>query len=333
MKIGIIAPSAPVPLIELKLGVDRIKKAGFSVIVHPQCRKKHLFFAGTDSERASAFFEYAQNPEISALWCGRGGYGAVRLLPILEKYTQEKGIPPKKLLVSYSDGTALMEYVRKVWGWSTLHAPMPGLRKFSLLPDQDWDAMANWIQGKQAVSPWEKKKLTYWTAPPQVEIRAPLVGGNLTVWNSLVGTRFEAKGQDRILFLEDVDESLYRIDRVLQQLTLSQNLNGVKAIVLGNFLNCRDYSPSVLKEFPSPKSRNRVLHSPKPGELKPLRKVYPELKVLKQIFREIGEKLQIPVAYGLPVGHGPEVSPLPLGADYRLLPTGQLELLKWDWMI
>ncbi len=335
VKIGIVAPSSKIPPIELKLGVERIRQEGLIVEVHSQCRKSHLFFAGTDSERAGAFFEFAQNPDFSAIWCARGGHGAIRLLPLLDQMTQTHGVPQRKLLVGYSDVTALMEYVRCNWGWATLHAPMPSMRKFSLLESEDVSVITQWISQEPAKPIWSKKPLNFWTSPPSVAIQAPLVGGNLTVWNCLLGTPYEAKAKGSLLFLEDVDESLYRIDRMLQQLALTDSIRGVQGVVLGNFMNCRDYSPQVLKSEPSrlsARARKRMLEAPKPHELKSLRKVFHEITALKQIFGEWGDRLNIPVAFGLPVGHGPEVSPLPLGAEYRLSPNGEFSLLSWDWL-
>src|SRR5262249_15111628 len=139
---------------ELKLGVEKIRQEGFSVQVHPQCFKSHLFFAGTDQERSTAFFEYASDSQHSVIWCARGGHGAIRMLPLLEHLSEKNGIPRKKLLVGYSDVTALMEFVRRRWGWSTLHAPMPSLRKFSILTESDWGAMRHWISGQNTVAPW-----------------------------------------------------------------------------------------------------------------------------------------------------------------------------------
>jgi muramoyltetrapeptide carboxypeptidase len=332
-KIGIVAPSSKIPSVELKLGIKKIQQEGFSVRAHPQCKKSHLFFAGTDEERVSAFLEFAYDPDIEVVWCARGGHGALRLLPLIEKSFLTRGAPPRKLLVGYSDITALMEYVRKKWGWQTLHAPMPSMRKFSILDPADWRALSSWIQRKTVEAPWEKKTLQFWTHPPQEAIEATLVGGNLTVWNCMLGTPFQASAKDSILFLEDVDESLYRIDRMLQQLLLSESLKGIRGIVLGNFLNCRDGAPLVLKKAPPEKNRFKHLTSPKPKDLKPLRKVMKEKPVLQEIFSRVGRELGIPVAYGLPVGHGPEVSPLPLGAHYRLTPSGHLELVNWDWLL
>ena len=332
-RIGIVAPSSKVPRVELKMGVERIREEGFKVDVHSQCYRSHLFFAGTDQERAAAFFEYAKSPDHSVIWCARGGHGTTRLLPLLQKLALDSGMPQKKLLVGYSDSTALMEYVRAYWGWSTLHAPMPSLRKFSLLGPADWQAMSGWLEGQDVVAPWAETRLKFWVNPPKAAIHGPLVGGNLSVWNCLLATRFQPAVQGSLLFLEDVDENLYRIDRMLQHLLNTGSLKGIRAVVLGNFLNCRDPVPQVLKSMPSPRLKSRILSTPQPKELRPLRKTLKELSALREIFTEFGNRLGVPVAYGLPVGHGPEVSPLPLGASYTLSAQGFLNLDSWDWLI
>ena len=326
--IGIVAPSSVVPKVELGLGIKRLLSEGFQVKAHTQCKKAHLFFAGRDEERAAAFLEFAYNDDIDVIWCARGGHGSLRLLSLFDQTAARKGAPRRKLLVGYSDSTALMEYVRKNWGWSILHAPMPSLRKFSILPEHEWEPMIQWIQKETPLHPWGKQKLKFWTRPPLTPLEGELVGGNLTVWNCLSGTEYEPSSCGKLLFLEEIDEPLYKIDRMLCQLSLSKGFPGVKGVLLGGFLNCKDYAPSVLKSVPV---RKKTIENPKASELKPLRKIYPELAGLKAIFQDWGDRAKIPVAFGLPVGHGPEFSSLPLGARYRLSPNGKWELLTWDW--
>ncbi len=334
-KIGIIAPSSIVPKIELTLGVKKIIQEGFQVDIHPQCWKKYLFFAGTDSERAGAFFEYASNPDYFALWCARGGYGSMRLLPLLEKMTQIQGKPQKKLLIGHSDATALMEYVRQNWGWAILHAPMPSFRPFSILPNSDWKKMTYWVRGWMHgqeyiwTTQMIQKKLIFWTPPPSKPIQARLLGGNLTVWTHLLATRFQPNIKNCFLFFEDVGENPYRIDRMIQQLLISGSLNQIKGIVLGNFLNCHEIIPVVLKKIPQIKNQKRILKNPKTNELKPLRNTINTMNILREIFSSIGEELKIPVAFGLPVGHGPRVSPLPLDCLYQLSPQGDFQFMNW----
>jgi muramoyltetrapeptide carboxypeptidase len=337
MQIGVVAPSSKLPMIEFRMGLDKLREAGMNPIVHPQCKKNHLFFAGTDEERAQAFFEYAVDPRFSVVWAARGGYGAARLLPYLEEYTAERGIPDRKLLLGYSDATAHQEYVRNRWGWATMHAPMPAMRKFCIQKRDEWDSLLRFVyggtEGKAAKAPWEKKPLKFINGAPKAPIQAELTGGNLAVWTSLIGTPFAPQSKGKMLFLEDVDEPLYRIDRMLHQLAQAGAFKEVKAILLGNFLNCRDTVARVLAVEPKNEaSMKRMLNDPKPEELKPLRKKLDERRGLRDIFGELGDRLGIPVAEGMPVGHGPEIAALPLGADYRLDRRGQLRLVSWAWM-
>jgi muramoyltetrapeptide carboxypeptidase len=325
MRVAVVAPASCVPQVELQLGVRVLEDLGFLVDLHPQCQKRHAFFAGTDRERALAFFEAAFS-EHEVLWSARGGYGCFRILPLLQKWTRRFGIPPKKLLVGYSDVTVLMEYVRSQWNWSVLHAPMPSMRTFRLLPQAELEILKGWIQKKPIL---KKQSLTFWTPPPTKGVMAPLVGGNLTVWNSLVGTSFLGEARGCFLFFEDVDEALYRMDRMLKQLEFSGALKGVRGILLGNFKNCKDAAPWVLKKTTG---SSRVLKSPKTEELKPLRPLMETEAGLRLMFSELGKNLRIPVAFGLPVGHGPEMVSLPLGAKYRLTPEGSFEFVSWDWL-
>ncbi|MGK5082115.1 LD-carboxypeptidase [Bdellovibrionota bacterium FG-1] len=332
-RIGIVAPSSKVPEIEFSLGVDKIRAAGFEVQVHPQVFEGHLFFAGTDAQRAEAFFEYAILSSVDVLWAARGGYGAIRLLPLLEKMTQKRGIPPKKLLVGFSDSTALLEFVRTRWKWSTLHASMPGLRKFCALPPHEWQTLLQWIRRKSVAHPFGRgTRLEFLGSAPRQAISGVVVGGNLTVWTSLIGTPYAGNARGKIVFFEDVDENLYRIDRMVQQLIHSGALKGARAVVLGNFMGCRDTVPSVLVRRPAAQDLERMIHSPQESELGPLRPSLEPSRGIEAIFSEITKAYGIPIARGLPVGHGPEKVPLPLGATFKLSPRGALALMKWDWL-
>lgn len=334
--IGIVAPSNKLPSVEFRLGLRKLRSAGLKVEVHPQCRRHDFLFAGTDSERAGAFYEYATDPRFSVLWCARGGYGAVRILPLLDRLTEDNGIPGRKLLVGYSDATALLEYVRSRWGWATLHGPMPAMRRFCLQTADEWESLRDFLRGARrsgVKAPWEKARMRFIGKRPRGSIEGRVVGGNLTVWTSLLGTPFAASPRSKILFFEDVDEGIYRLDRMIQQLRLSNGLAGARAIFLGNFLGCNDTVAKVLRRMPgSDAERDLLLDSPRPEDLRPLRKKFESKQAIQRIFGELGEALGIPVACGLPVGHGPGIASLPLGARYRLDRQGKLELLEWDWL-
>jgi muramoyltetrapeptide carboxypeptidase len=318
--VGIFAASSVVPKYEFDAGVEHLRDAGFDPRIEAQVSSEHFIFPGTDDERAQAIYRLALDPKVPILWAARGGYGAGRLLPLLEKLTNERGAPKqKKLLVGYSDVTVLHEFVRTRWNWSTLHAPMPAASNFAKLDPREWQAIVDYVKGKLASPPWLDTTLRWMNRPPQQTIRAELIGGNLSLWAALAGTRFAQAGNGKIIFLEDVDEPFYRIDRMMVQLEQSGMLDGAAAVVLGDFTNCKD-------------ERNDCLVNATTQEKKPLRKVWEQDEAFEHIFTELGKRIDVPIAIGLPVGHGPHYAPLPLGARYELTPDGKLKLLEWDWL-
>lgn len=334
LRVRIVAPSSVVPQAELKLGLAELKSRGFRVELDPQVKKKDLFFAGSTSERVEALVRAAYSDEVDVIWCARGGYGANHLLEPLRQVLMERGIPSrKKLFVGCSDSTSLLEFSRERWRFSALHAPMPGLKKFVLLSAQEKQVAFSWIRRERPAEPFGKlKSLRWWGRAPRESIAGPLVGGNLTVWNTLLGTRFQPKmEQPSILFLEDVTETLPRLDRALRHLVDAGGLKKIRAIVLGNFLDCEDAVPQVLGQAPKTLSAAN-LRKPSPKLLRPLRKKFTQIDGLRRIFEGVSQELGISVAWGLPVGHGPEQFSLPLGARVELTPSGRFEVLDWDWL-
>jgi muramoyltetrapeptide carboxypeptidase len=318
--VGIFAASSVVPQIEFAAGVEHLRRNGFEPRVASQVLSEYFTFAGRDEARAEAIYKLATDPSLKILWAARGGYGAGRLLPILERLTRERGAPPaRKLLVGYSDVTVLHEFVRARWNWSTLHAPMPAAGNFGSLDPAEWQAIADYVRGKRADAPWSNVTLSWMNESPASPIRAELIGGNLSLWAALQGTPFAQRGAGQIIFLEDVDEPLYRVDRMVVQLEQGGALDGAAAIVLGDFTRCNDED-------------NQCLADAATGVKKSLRKVYDQAEGFRHIFGDLGRRVGVPIATGLPVGHGPHYAPLPLGATYELSPDGSLRLLDWDWL-
>src|SRR5436190_12879926 len=318
LRVGILATSSCVPQVELHMGLQLFHEAGFEAVVHEQCAKQSFTFAGEDQERAGALWEFARDESIDVLWCARGGYGATRLLPILRELTQRYGAPRKKLLVGYSDVTVLHEFVRAHWNWSTLHAVMPAAHGFTHLPAQQWAATVSAVRRQANVEPWAPHRLEFLANAPFETIEAPLVGGTLTLWAALCGTVDQPSAQNKMLFFEDLAETWYRIDRMVTQLLHAGAFDGARAIILGDFKDCNDEKTLVRKDRES-------------DERIPLRRVYSQRECMDETFGKLGEKLKIPIAVGLPVGHGPNFWPLPLGAKYQLAGDGRLRLVLWDW--
>jgi muramoyltetrapeptide carboxypeptidase len=314
VRVSVIAPSSPVPMVELAAGVEILQREGFTVRVHDQCARQHFTFAGTDRERVNALAALAYAPDIDVSWCARGGYGATRLLPLLDDITRNRGVPPRKLLVGYSDVTALHEYVRTHWGWATLHADMPASTTFGHFDRVQWEATLGFVRGQSPQTPWPTP-LEFLTDPPGDPIDAPIIGGTLTLFACLAGTPYAPDTHGRILFFEDVGERWYRIDRMVTQLRQSGAFDGARAIILGDFKDCEDDVHRVRRDATS-------------NDQVPLRPFYPPDHAIREIFGT----LNLPVARGVPVGHGPNFAPLPLGATYRLSPDGHLSLLHWNWL-
>ena len=331
-RIGIVAASSVVPRAEFELGVAHLRDNGFDVTVHPHVLSQHFTFAGTDEQRANSFFDFAQDDRFDVIWAARGGYGATRILPLLDEFTAARGIPRRKLLVGYSDVTPLHEYVRRRWNWATLHASMPAAVSFVTMKPEEWSATVACVSGQRTTFVWENTELRFMDGPSAQSVTGELIGGNLSLWAAVVGTPHAAPASGRILFLEDVGEPPYRIDRMVTQLVQSGALDGAAAIILGDFANCVDEDNKCLKPLESGQDPRKLLDNIESREKISLRPVYTLDESLAEIFGSVGRRLDIPIAVGLPVGHGPNFSPLPLGAKYDLSREGELRLRQWDWL-
>ncbi|MDB5319913.1 MAG: Muramoyltetrapeptide carboxypeptidase [Phycisphaerales bacterium] len=313
VSIALVAASSVVPRLDLETGADRLRAANFDVFCHPQCFDTHFTYAGDDQQRANALWQVANDNRFNIIWLARGGYGAARLLPLLDALTAQHGPPPRKLLVGYSDVTVLHEYARTRWHWPTLHAPMPAATNFGLYDPAHWRALLDLINGKHPGRAWGDRPLKWLNVPATAEVE--LVGGNLALWSSIAGTPYApTPGRNRLVFFEDIGEKYYRIDRMLTQIRQAGLLDGVAALILGDFTNCDDDAPQLVRG---------------PDDTKiPLRRQFSK----DEAFTEIFASLPFPVATGLPVGHGPNFAPLPLGATYRAAANGSFELIHWDWL-
>ena len=335
IQVGIVAPSSMVPKIEFEIGVEYLKSCDLNVTIHPTVLGQHFFYPASDEDRARAFLDYTFNDAIEVIWCARGGYGATHLLPFLEKVTRKRK-PKRKVLLGYSDATALLEFARTQWGWETIHAPMPSLRTFSVLNEKESGSLLNYLT--HACNKEEKLyptsfKLEWIYKPKTIKtVQAPLVGGNLAVWNSLIGTPYAGVADKKILFFEEIQENIPRVNRMLHHLEQSGGLRGVEAIVLGDFLDCNDSVGNCL-ESPPPKTlsaedRVTYLRHPPQQALVPIRKILPPEESLDYVFRTLGERTRIPILKGMPVGHGKNHFPLYLGKKHTLSMNGNFSIVR-----
>jgi muramoyltetrapeptide carboxypeptidase len=295
--VGVIAPAGPVSADALS-GVPALyAKHGLRVRLFPACHQQTGYLAGSDAMRLADVHAALRDDEVVALHCLRGGYGAMRLLDGIDEDLVRR---QQKLLIGYSDITALHALWARV-GLPSLHAPMPA--SDLIKPGRQADEAALFALLQRG---WRAGDVIAPLLQPDahsVGLHVPgaaeglLIGGNLSLVGSLLGTRWawDATGAGRgaILFLEDVSEDLYRVDRWLTQLRLSGMLNAVRGFVIGSFTEAESPMP-LLKQM-----------------LVPLNK---------------------PLLAGWPTGHGTPNLPLPMGVRVRLDATAGTLTLQQEFL-
>lgn len=283
--LGIIAPASPAcNYLELELGKNLLERLGFQVALAPNTLQQNRYLAGTDKQRLSDLLRMFRDPAIDGLLCLRGGYGCMRLISRID-YRIIRNNP--KILVGYSDITALQLAIWKHAGLVTFSGPM-------LVSDFGREAGAYTIKHfYQAIT----SPLALRAIPPAPGIKSNvirpgrasgrLLGGNLTLIAATLGTPYEIDTRGAILFLEDVDEEPYRIDRMLQQLRLAGKFRFVAGVVFGEFVGC----------IPEEDTGSFTL-----------------LEVIKDAMKDI----TVPSYYGLATGHGVNKATLPLGVKAEI---------------
>ena len=267
--IMIVAPAGFVPdSTEIEPGIALAKSWGLEVIVGKNAFNKHNHFAGTDAERQSDLQFALDNNNIKAIWCSRGGYGTVRIIDQID-FTAFEQHP--KWVVGFSDITTLHSTIHNL-GIATIHATMPGGMKRA--SDEAKQTLYKALFGYSydleiPTNPLNKMG----------NAKGVLIGGNLSILNSMIGSFSEVNMNGKILFIEDVGEDLYRVDRMMYTLKRTGALKNLKGLLVGDFdydiekdtlfggthreiiLNVvKDYDFPVLFDFPAGHVRdNRAL--------------------------------------------------------------------------
>ena len=298
--VELIAPSRVVSGETVERAKDLVTSFGLKPYVQPywNASPPHPLYAHEDDQRLESVCEALASKRSRAVWVLRGGYGATRLLPRLFAWGQSLSCAPApKLLIGFSDVTALHLFVYHQWGWPSLHAP-----NLSGLVEGRLDPLSLSLLKTFLMNPGENKE--EWILPlndaaqQETEIHGIMVGGNHSVLQYTLGTPWEIKGQGKILFLEDVDEKAYRIDLRLEHFRQAGVFEGVQAIVFGDYTYAIE-NPSS-EEF---EKRDFVLNS-------------------------FASSFSIPVLKMLGYGHEPLNKPLLLGAP-AVLKTGKAPSLMF----
>ena len=230
--IAIVSPAGYISLEDVQPSIKKLEEWGYKVVVGNSIGKKDFTFGGTDEERLQDFQSMLDNDEVKAILCARGGYGIIR---IIDQINFNKFSRFPKWIIGFSDATILHCHVNRNCRVATVHSKM--CNSFPL----DWDAAED-IQKNSIYSIYETlsgKKIMYDVKSNQSnrigKCTGELIGGNLRCIENLSGTKSEIQTRNKILFLEDTDEYLYNIDRMLWNLKRAGKLSALKGLIIGGF--------------------------------------------------------------------------------------------------
>ena len=237
-KVALVAPCSPILPERLAFAAEFISSLGYMPEIYPSCKSRLGFLAGDDEMRAEDLNRAFADPEIRAVVVVRGGYGGARLAELLD-YDTIRANP--KVFTGFSDATVLHVLINQRCSLVTFHAPMPAAANFR---DDEFthialsDALAgNWT-GKYENSHPERNAGIPLECLFEGRGEGILTGGNLTIVASTAGTPYQLDCRDKILFLEDVGEYAYAIDRSILHLRHSGILEGCRGIIIGTWLDC-----------------------------------------------------------------------------------------------
>lgn len=281
--ISLIAPGSPIVPEKVEKSLANLKALGFQVKEGQYWKEKHGFLAGTDEQRLADLHRAFEDPETEAVWCARGGYGCSRLLHQIDFQLIKKNPKP---LIGYSDITALHIAIHQKTGLVSFHGPVAAS-----------DYPENTLAHLKAVLMQASIPYTLRFPAPEEQLpgneyspfvirsgkaQGPLTGGNLSLLSAMAGTPWAPKFKGKLVFMEDIGEQPYRIDRMLTQLLDATDLQEAAGIALGVFSDCQ------------PKGESPTFS-------------------LADTLRLRLQNLPMPIAYGFPFGHVAHQATFPMG--------------------
>lgn len=234
-KIGLLAPSGPVKQERIERAIKAMEDLGLKVVLGESCRSYHGFLAGDDELRANDINLMFHDKNINGIFAIRGGYGAARLLDLLD-YDMIKKNP--KVFAGYSDVTALHNVLNEKCKLITFHTPMASTEFYKGVDDYTLDYFKKNIFSDEPLGAIDNPNGQELKSLVCGKAKGKLIGGNLSLVVSSMGTPYELDTKGRILFLEEVDESPYKIDRMLLQLKQCGKFKDAEGIILGAWTNC-----------------------------------------------------------------------------------------------
>lgn len=291
--VAITAPASPTNKTEVRFGRKFMRDNGCNVIYGEtvsQQSNNYRYLAAPDEVRALELMQFFENPDVNAIFCARGGYGSIRILDMLD-YDLIRANP--KIIIGFSDITSLLLAIHEKSKIATYHGPVASMQLNSFTSQY---LKATLFDVNDEI---ELKNVDFHSITPG-DFSGRLIGGNLTLVTSTLGTPYEIDTNDAVLFLEDVSEDGYKIDRLLQHLKNAGKFNNLRGIIFGVFKNLNVRRPF----FP-----NKGFS-------------------IRELFDQIIKPLNIPAIYNLPFGHVPSQLTLPLGSECEVNQTNKTFKIK-----
>ncbi len=280
-KITIAAPARMVTREEMAFGIQWLKDMGFVPVYDDRLFNQYYIFSGDDNTRAAVFQEYLDNEDIDAIWIARGGYGSIRIIDKLD-FTQFLQHP--KWIIGFSDGTVLHGKLSRL-GVPSLHAAMPFY--FANKTPEAKQSLFDALTGKP---------LHYEIAPNPLnrlgKMEGKIVGGNLSVLYGMIGSDTFPELDGKILFIEEVDEYVYHIDRMMHALKRAGKLEQLKGLIVGGLTQIHDNS-------------------------------HPFGMTVEEVIAEAVAENDYPVCFGFPAGHFDDNRSLFFGLKSRVEVTSE----------
>ncbi len=287
-KIGIVSTASKIDKEIVLTAVELLESMGYQTEIGAHALSQFHQFAATDAERASDLQLMLDNPEIKAIICSRGGYGSLRTLELID---WTNFIKHPKWIVGFSDVTVLHSKLNLL-GISSIHGVMLKYFYDGEVPSQSFNYLFDTLTGKSIEYQIQTNSLNR-----KGETSGELVGGNLSILYSLRGTPYDIDTEGKILFIEDLDEYLYHIDRMMMNLKVGEKLSKLAGLIVGSFTCMKD------NDTPFGKS-------------------------VEEIILDSVKEYDFPVAFNFPAGHAKENFALKMGSKISLTINDQTTIIN-----